>query len=124
MRWRPSNGRTAALVLAVLSWIAAAAVTAFGQSPAANVSDEQRRFLEVRRRQVELSAAKADLERARQLFEQRPHFLRAERAVDGDREQRGVRDRDRKGLDRAARCPDGGDAALAIGGVVALVSAG
>ncbi len=57
-------------MLATLAGLAVAATT-FAQSPVAPVSDEQRRFLEVRRRQVELSAAKADLERARQLFEQR-----------------------------------------------------
>ncbi len=47
------------------------AATVLSQSPVGPVSDEQRRFLEVRRRQVELSAARADLDRARQLFEQK-----------------------------------------------------
>jgi hypothetical protein len=43
--------------------------TAFAQSPS-SVPDEQRRFLEVRRRQIELSAARTELERARHLFDQ------------------------------------------------------
>ena len=39
----------------------------------------------------------------RQLLDVRPHLLGAERAVDADREERRVRDRDPEGLDRLAR---------------------
>ncbi len=41
------------------------------QSGSPPVSDEQRRFLEVRRRQVELTAARAELKRAQELFDEK-----------------------------------------------------
>ncbi len=61
---------------AVRSWVLAAGVltspaVTLAQTPAAPVPDEQRRFLEVRRRQIELSAARTDLDRARRLSEER-----------------------------------------------------
>jgi hypothetical protein len=45
-------------------------VPVFSQSQQAPMSDEQRRFLEVRRRQIELRAARAQLNRTQELFEQ------------------------------------------------------
>jgi hypothetical protein len=58
----PMACRVVAVVLALLFATDAAAEQQGG--------DEQRRFLEVRRRQIELSAARADMQRVQELFEQ------------------------------------------------------
>ncbi|RPI20631.1 MAG: hypothetical protein EHM61_26640 [Acidobacteria bacterium] len=52
------------LLLALLSPVIA-------QSDSSSIPDEQRRFLEVRRRQIELKSTRSELDRVRGLFEQR-----------------------------------------------------
>ncbi|MEW6212707.1 MAG: NEW3 domain-containing protein [Acidobacteriota bacterium] len=53
--------------LIILIFLAAIAAALFSQSTVAQREDEQRRFLEVRRRQIELQAARRQLERSEKL---------------------------------------------------------
>jgi hypothetical protein len=56
-----------------LSWLIGFGLMTFlvSQPESSSVSDEQRRFLEVRRRQIELKSTRAELERVQGLFDQR-----------------------------------------------------